>query len=102
MPLTSTAHFLSPIWSAAVRSARTSLRSPWLCLAGVSVLLTIAVQMLVMAQLAQHQVHRGVQLRQALAVDPADRADPARSVANMHAQSAMQSSADSLPGYVLR
>ena len=102
MPLTSTAHFLSPAWSAAVRSARTSLRSPWLCLAGVGVLLTIALQMLVMAQLAQHQVQRGVQLRQALTADTADRADPARSAAPMSAQSVMQSSADSLPGYVLR
>ena len=32
-------------------------------------LLAIAVQLVVMAQLAQHQVQRGVQLRQAIAVE---------------------------------
>lgn len=48
---------------------------PWLRLA----LLAIAVQLVVMAQLAQYQVQRGVQLRQAQAVGMAG------AVANAHA-----------------
>ncbi len=104
MPLTSNAHShsVSLALSAAVRSARNYVRSPWLFLAGVGVLLTIALQMLVMAQLAQHQVQRGVELRQGLAVEAADVANPARAAADLPTQSALQSSSDSLPGYVLR
>lgn len=55
----------------ASRTARPEVRSPWLRLAVVVALLAIAVQLVVMAQLAQHQVQRGVQLRQAIAAERA-------------------------------
>lgn len=102
MPLNSTTHFVSPALSVTSRNERTDIPSPWLYLAGVGVLLIIAVQMLVMAQLAEHQVQRGIELRQGLIVDTPSRADPARVAADMRTQPATQSSADSLPGYVLR
>lgn len=102
MRSTSTANFVSPALSAAPRSTRTHVRSPWLFLAGVGALLTISVQKLVMAQLAPHQMQRSVQLRQALAADTPDRANSKRVAADMRTQSAIQSSADSLAGYVLR
>ena len=56
----------------ASRTARPEVQSPWLRLAVVVALLAIAVQLVVMAQLAQHQVQRGVQLRQAIAAERAD------------------------------
>lgn len=49
------------------RNSSAQGRSPWLRLAVLGALLAIAVQLLVMAQLAQHQVQRGVNLRQAQA-----------------------------------
>lgn len=65
----------------ASRTARPEVRSPWLRLAVVVALLAIAVQLVVMAQLAQHQVQRGVQLRQAIAAERADASFAATSTA---------------------
>ncbi len=55
----------------ASRQARVPTQSPWLRLAVVVALLAIAVQLVAMAQLAQHQVQRGVQLRQTIAAERA-------------------------------
>ncbi len=65
----------------ASRTARPEVQSPWLRLAVVVALLAIAVQLVVMAQLAQHQVQRGVQLRQAIAAERADASFAATSTA---------------------
>ena len=54
----------------ASRQAKVPTQSPWLRLAVVA-LLAIAVQLVAMAQLAQHQVQRGVQLRQTIAAERA-------------------------------
>ena len=71
-------------FSAALKASRTAkpeVQSPWLRLAVVVALLAIAVQLVVMAQLAQHQVQRGVQLRQAIAAERADASFAATSTA---------------------
>ena len=65
----------------ASRTARPEVQSPWLRLAVVVALLAIAVQLVVMGQLAQHQVQRGVQLRQAIAAERADASFAATSTA---------------------
>ena len=65
----------------ATRTAKPEVQSPWLRLAVVVALLAIAVQLVVMAQLAQHQVQRGVQLRQAIAAERADASFAATSTA---------------------
>lgn len=95
---------VSSALSAALRQSRSGARRPpWRRLAVGGALLAIAVQVLVMAQLAQHQVQRGVQLRQALAVEKAERAAVARAAAKSLVRTAAASpgSADSAPAYVL-
>ena len=71
-------------FSAALKASRTAkpeVQSPWLRLAVVVALLAIAVQLVVMAQLAEHQVQRGVQLGQASAAERADASFAAASTA---------------------
>lgn len=63
------------------RQARFSVS--WLRVATVVAVLAIAVQVLAMAQLAQHQVERGVQLRQALAAEKAESANGLRTHSDM-------------------
>ena len=63
----STGAFSAALKASTASSNATSSR--WLRLAVRVSLLAIAVQLVVMAQLAQHQVQRGVQLRQAIAVE---------------------------------
>ena len=75
---------VSSALSAALRQSRSGARRPpWRRLAVGGALLAIAVQVLVMAQLAQHQVERGVQLRQALAAEKAESANGLRTHSDM-------------------
>lgn len=104
MPFTSTTHSsASSALPDAARRPGGNARSPWLRLAAISALLAIGVQILVMAQLAQHQVQRGVQLRQALAAEKAERAAVAgiENGTPLRSAAVVQGNADSLPAYVL-
>ena len=65
-------------------------------------LLAVGAQLLAMAQLAQHQVQRGAQLRQALAAERAATAGQGSTGAQFQTVSAAQRTADELPAHVLR
>ena len=89
--------------SAASPRLGANARSPWLRRGMVGALLAIAVQILVMAQLAQRQVERGVQLRQALASEKTEGIAGVRTAARMPLQGMQigQGGADPLPAHVL-
>ncbi len=81
----------------------------WFWLAVAIALLAVGAQLLAMAQLAQHQVQRGAQLRQTLAAErgatgTAATTAPALSAAGARVQtvSAAQRTLDELPAHVLR
>ncbi len=103
MPFTSPPSSASSALADAARRPGGNARSPWLRLAVIGALLAIGVQMLVMAQLAQHQVQRGAQLRQALAAEKAERGSVAgiENGTPLRSAAVVQGNADSLPAYVL-
>ena len=90
MPSTASSFSESAALSAASRNRQNDARPTWLRWAVAGALLAIAVQLVMMAQLAQHQVQRGVQLRQAIAAERDDPAGQLRSALPLSTASAVQ------------